>query len=51
MKKGGKLFGLDENEKIIHLRDFSPYVEEADKWREWMEITDVSRGFRKFSSL
>jgi len=50
-EEGRKLFGLDENEKIIHLKDLSPYFEEADKWKEWIEKAEVSQGSRKFSSL
>jgi PAS domain S-box-containing protein len=50
-EEGRKLFGLDENEKIVHLKDLSPYFEEADKWKEWIEVAEVSLGSRKFSSL
>lgn len=50
-EEGRKLFGLEENEKIAHLRDLSAFFEEADQWKEWIEVGEADPIVRKFSSL
>ncbi|MDI1322937.1 MAG: ATP-binding protein [Algoriphagus sp.] len=50
-EEGRKLFGLEENGRIGHLRDLSAYFEEADQWKEWIEVTETGPIVRRFSSL
>ena len=50
-QEGRNLFGIDENEKILHLSDLNTYFEESDQWKEWIEISETGPAVRRFSSL
>lgn len=50
-EEGRNLFGLDENEKIVHLSDLNFYFEESDQWKEWIEVPEIGPAVRRFSSV